>query len=69
MLKEDLCRKDYSLRGSVRKGWRRESPFPSLFNACHAHRLEGLLQINFEVNDKPRLEITRDFFNLNMTHE
>ena len=28
-----------------------------------------LLQINYEVNDKSRLEIKRDFFNLNMTHE
>ena len=28
-----------------------------------------LLQINYEVNDKSRLDIKRDFFNLNMTHE
>ena len=29
-----------------------------------------LLQSNYEVNDKSRLEINvRDFFNLNMTHE
>ena len=30
-----------------------------------------LLQINYEVNDKSRLKIERDFFflNLNMTHE
>ena len=28
-----------------------------------------LLQINYEVNDKSRLEIKRDFLNLNTTHE
>ena len=28
-----------------------------------------LLQINYEVNDKSRLEIKRDFFILNTTHE
>ena len=28
-----------------------------------------LLQINYEVNDKSKLEIKRDFFNLNMTNE
>ena len=28
-----------------------------------------LLRINYEVNDKSRLEIERDFFNLNTTHE
>ena len=30
---------------------------------------ERLLQINHEVNDRSRLEIKRDFCNVNMTHE